>query len=272
LGVALSVAGNPRYGRIDPRRAAELAVLEAARRVIAVGARPIGLTDCLNFGNPRKIGQYSDLIASIDGLGHAAAELGLAFVSGNVSLYNESKTGVSVPASAIVSCVGAIDDIARTVTPGLKRAGSALLWIGSRELAIGGSVLAEVLGLGGTLPDISYSTERSAMELVMTGIESGVMLTCRAISDGGMLTALARMAFDARVRGRTLGAELDFGNPLCETGGFLCEVSDDSALNLTGILRVGTTIGEPKLVVNGTTFDVEMLQETWSAPLREVYP
>jgi phosphoribosylformylglycinamidine synthase II len=272
LGVALSVAGNPRYGRIDARYAAEMAVLEAVRRTIAVGATPIGLTDCLNFGNPRKADQYGNLIAAIDGLGHAARELGLAFVSGNVSLYNESKSEAAVPASAIVACVGALADVSRVVTPGLKHAGSVLLWVGSRELAVGGSVLAEVLGVDAPPPSISYDAERAAIGIVQNAISTGVLLSCRAVSDGGMLAALARMAFDARIAGRNLGAELDFGNPFCEAGGFLCEVSDDSLLNVSGLLKVGSTLGEAKLVVNGTSFEVAALEEAWSTPLREIYP
>ena len=87
-----------------------------------------------------------------------------------------------------------------------------------------------------------------------------------------MLTALARLAFEAHAAGRRLGAELDFGNPLCEAGGFLCEVADESLLDLSGALRVGTTIDRPQLIVNGTSFDVAQLYGVWSAPLREVYP
>ncbi len=272
LGVALAVAGNPRVGAIDPRAAAEQAVLEATRRVVAVGARPIGLTDCLNFGNPRKADQLGAFVAAVDGLAHAARELGVAFVSGNVSLYNESKEGRAVPASAVVACVGAIADIGATVTPGLKRAGSPLLWIGSRELALGGSVVAELLGIEAPLPQTDYAAERLAAALVRDAREAGVLLACRTVSDGGVLTALARMAFDARAQGRALGAEIDYGNPFCEAGGYLCEVSDAGALDLTGVLRIGTTLAEPALIVNGTRFEVDALHAIWSQPLSEVYP
>ncbi|MGA8535513.1 MAG: AIR synthase related protein, partial [Candidatus Tumulicola sp.] len=249
-----------------------LAVLEAVHRVIAVGGRPLGLTDCLNFGDPHKPERYGELVAAIGGLGHAARELGLAFVSGNVSLYNESKSSAAIPPAAIVACVGGFADVSRTIVPGLKRSGSVLLWVGSRELSVGGSVLADVLGIDGRLPGISYDAERAAIGIVETAISAGVLLSCRAICDGGVLTALARQAFDARAAGRYLGAELDFGNPLCEAGGFLCEVSDDSLLDVSGILKVGTTIGEPRLVVNGTSFDVATLHEIWSAPLADIYP
>ena len=112
LGVALAVAGNPRYGEHRSRvTRPSTAVLEAVRNVVAVGARPIGLTDCLNFGNPRKPDQYGEFVAAVDGLARAAHELELPFVSGNVSLYNESTPAAAMPASPIVACVGAIEDI-----------------------------------------------------------------------------------------------------------------------------------------------------------------
>ncbi len=272
LGVALAVAGNPRYGRMDPRYAAQHAVIEAMRRVVAVGARPIGLTDCLNFGNPRNPEQYGQFVAAVDGLARAATELDLTFVSGNVSLYNESAAATAVPASAIVACVGALDDVAGVVTPGLKAPGSALLWVGSRELAVGGSVMAELLEIEGALPHLSYGAERAAVAIVHDAIARGVLRSCRAIRAGGMLTALARLAFDAMRLGRTIGAEVDFGNPLCEAGGFLCEVSDDNGIDLTGALRVGETKDGAELVVNGVRFDIAQLYETWSQPLAGVFP
>ncbi|MGC1380597.1 MAG: phosphoribosylformylglycinamidine synthase subunit PurL [Candidatus Baltobacteraceae bacterium] len=272
LGIALAVAGNPRFGAIDPGYAAERAVLEAMGRVVAAGAQPIGLTNCLNFGNPRKPEQYGQLVAAVEGLARAATKLDLPFVSGNVSLYNESARGNPVPASAIVACIGAIEDVARVVTPGLKAPGSSLLWIGSRELVVGGSVLAEILGVEGALPSLSYGAERAAVRILQDAIARGVVRSCRAIGDGGMLTALARLAFDAMLQGRALGAEIDFGNPLCEAGGFVCEVSDDAGIDLTGVLRIGETTAGSDLVVDGVRFDVARLHAIWSQPLSEVYP
>ncbi len=272
LGVALAVAGNPRYGRLDSAYAAQHAVLEAMRRVVAVGAVPIALTDCLNFGNPRKPEQYGEFVAAVDGLTYAATELDLPFVSGNVSFYNEGPSGEPIPASAIVACIGTLEDVGAVVTPGFKTAGSSLLWVGSRELVVGGSVLAEVLGIEGPLASLSMSAERAGVAIVHEAIARGVLRSCRAITDGGMLTALARLAFDAMQMGRNIGAEIDFGNPLCEAGGFLCEVSDDGDLDLTGVLRVGRTIGEPRLVVNGVRFDIPHLYQIWSQPLLELFP
>jgi len=110
LGVALAVAGDPTIG--DAYAAGEFAVREAVRKVKSVGARPIALTDCLNFGNPNDPRQLGQLVAAVDGLAAAATELGLPFVSGNVSLYNAGADGSAIPPSPIVACVGVMDDIA----------------------------------------------------------------------------------------------------------------------------------------------------------------
>jgi phosphoribosylformylglycinamidine synthase len=113
LGVALAVAGDPSIG--DAYAAGEFAVREAVRKVKSVGARPIALTDCLNFGNPNDPRQLGQLVAAVDGLAAAATELGLPFVSGNVSLYNAGADGSAIPPSPIVACVGVIDDIADVI-------------------------------------------------------------------------------------------------------------------------------------------------------------
>ncbi|MBV8067133.1 MAG: hypothetical protein JO113_04075, partial [Candidatus Eremiobacteraeota bacterium] len=147
-----------------------------------------------------------------------------------------------------------------------------LLWIGSRELVVGGSVLGELLGIEGALPEISYGAERAAVGILHDAIGRGVLRSCRVVSDGGMLTALARLAFDAMLRGRAIGAEIDFGNPLCEAGGFVCEVSDETEIDLTGALRIGETVAGSALVVNGVRFDIAQLYEIWSRPLAEIYP
>lgn len=284
LGVALSVAGNPRYGRVGSRGAAELAVLEAVQRVAAVGARPIGLTDCLNFGNPRKVDHYSAFVAAVDGLGTAARALELPFVSGNVSLYNESASGAPVPPSAIVACVGAIEDVAGVVTPGLKRAGSALVWVGARSGGQGGSIVADVLGIdGGDLPSIDYALERAALQWLERAIAAGAVLSCRAVSDGGPAVAIARLCFDARARGRTIGAAIALDEPFAERGGFVCELDPGSIPSSSPrpgsaqapseqLVVIGDATGDPTIVLNDVRFEISQLYDVWAKPLEEVYP
>src|SRR4029077_19271901 len=129
LAFAVSVDGNARYASIDPRWAAELAVVESVANVVSVGARPAAMTDCLNFGNPEDPAQLAELVAAIDGLTLAARELRLPFVSGNVSLYNQSAAGKSIPGSAIVACIGVIEDVSASVTSGFKRVGSSVVFL-----------------------------------------------------------------------------------------------------------------------------------------------
>ncbi len=208
LGVALSIAGNPRYGKLDPHMAAQHAVLEAVRKVVAVGARPLGLTDCLNFGNPQNIEHYSQLVHAIDGLAIAARELGTPFVSGNVSLYNESKSGNAIPASPIVACAGALDDALAAHAPGFAGAGNALYAVGEPRSALGGSVVAAVLSqTGGPLPSIDFGRANASNAFVLAASGAGLIRSARAIAAGGVLTALARMSFAAR-EPRSIGFEL----------------------------------------------------------------
>jgi phosphoribosylformylglycinamidine synthase len=279
FGVALAVAGNPRYGRLDPRRAAELAVVLAACRTIAVGARPIGLTDCLNFGNPRKLEQYSEFVASVDGLGRAARELGLAFVSGNVSLYNESQSGEAVPASAIVGCIGAIDDLKLAVTPGFKRAGAPILLLGNAGAGLGGSVLDELLGIeDDNLPYFEYARLRADLALLARAMQTGIVSACAAVADGGTLAAVARAIFAAHDGGRHLGVELDGNVGYGESPGFVLEVSDEarfaalaSELGAT-VRRIGVVSDTAHFVIDDESIHVTELAAIWSQPLAEVYP
>ena len=289
LGIALSVDGNPRYGKLSAREAAELAVCEANRNVIAVGARPVGLTDCLNFGNPQKPSHYAELEAAIDGLAHAARQLETPYVSGNVSLYNEAKSGKSVPPSAIVACVGAIADISKTATLALKAAGSRLYLCGRRQAAVGASVISELAGWQGALPVADYDALRAERDLILDAFAANMILSAHDISDGGLLTTVAEMAFgDGRLRyGARIGSWSDWapdvgsaGAYFGEAGGFILEIEAAHDANFNKLVQpkalykvcVGETIEGPLLYAGDQRFDLKALYEAWSAPLTEAYP
>ena len=291
FGMALSVDGNPRMSKLDPHLAAQHAVYEAVRNVVAVGARPIGLTDCLNFGNPRKIEHYSELVAAIDGVGIAARAFATPFVSGNVSLYNESKNGNAIPASPIIACVGAIADVARVVTLPLKQAGSVLYLIGSAQRALGGSVLLDVLGESEPgLPTIDYEAVRAQHDLMLRAADAGLLRSAHDISDGGLAVSLCEMAFGTIARGGAIGVQLDdvfqwtlgsvgdlealFG----EAGGFVVEVAakDIEAFEtlgegIEGIHEIGVTIERPVIAIGAQAFDLHWLHSAWSQSLAQVY-
>ena len=285
LGVALAVAGNPRYGKIDPQAAAEHAVLEAVRNVVAVGARPLGLTDCLNFGDPTVPEHLGAMVAAIDGLSYAGRRLGTPFVSGNVSLYNQSKSGRTVAPSPIVACVGGIENIGRTASMAFKRAGSALYFVGVPEERIGGSVYADLLGINGApLPDLAYDRIVRENALLLAAYEADLVLAAHDVSDGGALVGLAKMAF-ATIDGARIGLRLGespldgrFGTAaFAEACGFLVEVSGEAefqALAVThraDVLRLGETTAAFTFAFGGVERALDALYERWSAPLRDFY-
>jgi phosphoribosylformylglycinamidine synthase len=293
LGVALAVAGNPRKSKIDPHLAAQYAVIEAVRAVVSVGARPLGLTDCLNFGNPQNIEHYSELVHCIDGIAVAARRLGMPYVSGNVSLYNESKTGNAIPASPIIACVGGLDDVANVVTAPLKRAGSALFLLGRPQNAAGGSAFADVLQqTGGPVPPIEYDRAIAEIAFFRAAADAGFILSARSIGNGGVLATLAEMAFPSLQRGRrAIGVDLspargwsggvvgDLEAYFGECGGFVFEAAAEEADALRSIasehvdlIEIGQTTDEAVLRAADRRFDLRELHERWRSPLTQVYP
>ena len=293
LGVALAVGGNPRYSRIDPHRSAQWSVYDAVRRVVAVGARPIGLTDCLNFGNPRKIEHYSEFVAAVDGLSVSARAFDVPFVSGNVSLYNEAASGKAIPASPIVSCTGAFEDVGAVVTMPFKSAGSVLYFVGHPRNELGGSVLLDVIGRHDAhVAPIDYERARAQHELVRRAALARVLRSAHAVGNGGLLVAVCEMAFPTLAKGvKPIGAQIDdpwqwthgsvgelealFG----ESGGFILEVGagdveafEGLADDVEGVSEIGVTIETPVVAVNDLAFDLHRLRDIWARPLREVYP
>jgi phosphoribosylformylglycinamidine synthase len=269
IGIATSVDGNPFQCAIDPYVGAMNAVCESIRNVAAVGAVPVALTDCLNFGNPENPPVFRDFEETIRGIGDAARSLSplgtddpVPIVSGNVSFYNESHLGSAVPPSPIVACYGVLEDYSRAVSLCLKRPGSALVLVGERKPGLGGSVLLATLGRQGEgrLPKPDLDAERRAIHAVTECIGSGHVLACHDISDGGLAAALAEMAIGGWGKGQ-VGAvvSLDFQSDLSttellfsESGGFVMEVPRDRAEDA---LRTAAATGAPARII-GETVDV----------------
>jgi phosphoribosylformylglycinamidine synthase len=211
----------------------------------------------------------------------------LAFVSGNVSLYNQSAAGTAIPASPIIACVGALDDISRSATPGLKRAGSILLYVGRPQKRFAGSVAAEVLGVAAReLPAPDYPRERADVAFVLAALRRGLALSVHDVSDGGVLTAVCEMAFAARPE-RALGVELDWSDPgllFGEFGGFVVEAELTHVAALDALYEesygeeaaweaatLGRVVEGDVLLAAGRHFDLARLHEAWAAPLRDFY-
>jgi len=308
VGVALACDGNPVYGRISPYWGGATAVAEALRNVAAVGATPIGLTDCLNFGNPEKPEAFWQFRESVRGLSEAAKNLWLKghentpvpVVSGNVSFYNESAAGHAVDPSPIICCVGVLEDYSRAITMQLKEAGSQLYLVGERYDELGGSAYyQEILGVvGANVPQVRWELERGMLYGVTDAIEAGLVLAAHDISNGGLLVSVAEMMMGGWAGG-TWGVELDLEHvPLgqgvasrqralllrmfAESGGFVLEVPPDRAEALAQIFDrygvaaypLGKVVEEPRLRVKGrgeTLIDLplEAMKEAWTNGLAE---
>jgi phosphoribosylformylglycinamidine synthase len=191
-GLALTIDGNSRYCYLDPYVGGVLAVVEAARNLACVGARPIGLTDCLNFGspeNPEVMWQFSQVI---EGMRSACLALGVPVVSGNVSFYNETD-GVPIYPTPTIGMVGILEKINRVVTPWFKSAGDVVVMLGRTREEIGGSeYLSWVHGLTrGTPPWIDLKMEQAVQRCCLEAIDEGILRSAHDISDGGLAVALA---------------------------------------------------------------------------------
>ncbi|MBR9699876.1 phosphoribosylformylglycinamidine synthase subunit PurL [Candidatus Woesearchaeota archaeon] len=258
-GLALSADANPRYALIDPKQAAINAVAESMRNVAAVGAVPIAMTDCLNFGNPEKPEQFAEFTEAVKGLAEATSRLHLKgtqgpvpFIGGNVSFYNESAAGKSVAPSPVVACLGKLEDVSKAITMKIKKENSTLFLVGERKDELGGSVYYELHDhLGKNVPEIDYEKEKKMIHSIIDAIEKKLILSCHDISDGGLLTTVAEMMLGGEADGK-IGASinLDFSSlPLSkilfsESSGFVFEVDNGHIPKIKKMFPDAMILGE----------------------------
>ncbi|CAN5245859.1 phosphoribosylformylglycinamidine synthase subunit PurL [soil metagenome] len=202
-GLAITTDCTPRYCYADPVEGGKQAIAEAYRNLSAVGAKPLAATDCMNFGNPQRPEIMGQFVGCIEGMGEACRALDFPIVSGNVSLYNETKnddgTGSAILPTPAIGGVGLLDDWSKSATIAFKAEGEQIWLIGgngTRGSHLGQSVwLREVLGReDGPPPPVDLNVEKSAGELVRACIADGIVTAVHDCSDGGLLTAIAEMA------------------------------------------------------------------------------
>ncbi len=191
-GLALTVDGNSRYCYLDPYVGGASAIAEAARNLACVGARPLGISDCLNFGspeNPEVMWQFSQVI---EGMRDACAALKIPIVSGNVSFYNETD-GVPIYPTPTVGMVGLVAKVANVMTPWFKSAGDIVVLLGRTREELGGSEYLKVVhGLvKGTPPWIDLRLEQAVQSCCVEAIDKGIIRSAHDLSDGGLAITLA---------------------------------------------------------------------------------
>lgn len=197
IGVALTLDCNSRYCGLDPRSGTALSVAEAVRNLAAVGAEPIGISNCLNFGSPERPHSMWQFAEAVRGLGDAARAFGVPVVSGNVSLNNETK-GKSILPTPQIAMVGLLEDVSVAIGHTFLRDGDTVFVIGcARDDGLGGSeYLAVHAGIEkGSLPLLDYEREMATAGLIRTLIRQRSLASCHDISSGGLAVALAECCF-----------------------------------------------------------------------------
>jgi phosphoribosylformylglycinamidine synthase subunit PurL len=212
--LAVSTDGNGRYGYLDPRLGAMLAVAEAARNVACAGGVPIGATNCLNFGNPQRPEIMWQLVESIEGIADACRALDVPITGGNVSLYNETD-GKAIYPTATIGVVGLIEDASHALSRTFKAQGDAIVLFGDSFSELGGSEYLKVVhGLVcGVPPALDLDRERALIGFLTTAAARGLLKSAHDCSDGGLAVTLAECAFD------TAGIGLDVDVPSASAAG-----------------------------------------------------
>ncbi|MGE5345816.1 MAG: phosphoribosylformylglycinamidine synthase subunit PurL [Acidithiobacillales bacterium] len=219
-GLAMATDVNPRYCAADPGRGAAFAVAEAALNLACAGARPLAVTDCLNFGNPERPEILGQFAAAVRGISEACRALETPVVSGNVSLYNETE-GRSVLPTPTIGMVGLLEDVGRAVRPHFAREDDVVALLGETRDELGASeYLATVLGRDeGPCPVLDLPAHRALIELLVELASDGILASAHDVSEGGLAVAAAEACCGPVPR----GAELNLVTPLSSTRALFSE-------------------------------------------------
>jgi phosphoribosylformylglycinamidine synthase len=274
-GLALSADGKGRFGHLDPYLGAMHAVAEAARNVAVTGARPLAITNCLNFGNPERPVVMWQFAESVRGIGDACRALDTPVTGGNVSFYNESG-GSAIWPTPVIGMLGLLSDYRLRVPTGFPRAGLGVYLLGETFAELGGSEFAEaVLGhSGGRPPALDLGAERALIDLLVEAASRDVLASAHDLSDGGLAIALVESAIEGgHGCAVTVGGDLPAHVALFSESASRALVSVDAAsedrlLELAAghgvpCVRLGET-GGPRVMADG-------LFDTTVTTLRDAY-
>jgi phosphoribosylformylglycinamidine synthase len=270
--IAVSIDGNGRRVACDPHDGTVEAVLECAQNLACVGAEPLGVTNCLNFGNPEKPAPAWQLERAVSGLAEACEALGVPVVGGNVSLYNEGPDGPIYP-TPVIGMVGELPDPEWTAGSAFAREGDAIGLLGPFSPTLAGSELAKLRGdLGPGLPEPDVAAVAAACATVRRGVREGRLSSAHDVSDGGLATAVAESSI-----GGGIGCRVDV-QPLRErgcspdealfgegSGGFVVS-GDPDALEEIGATRIGEVGGERVEIAagdRGVAVPLERAEAAW---------
>jgi phosphoribosylformylglycinamidine synthase len=278
-GIALSLDGNARFARLDPYAGAQLNLAEAYRNVAVSGAKPLAVTNCLNFGSPEEPEVMWQFAEAVRGLADGCRALGLPVTGGNVSLYNQTGD-VPINPTPVIGVLGVHEDVRRRVSSGWRNAGETVLLLGVTRAEFGGSAWASVVHghLGGLPPALDLAAERALGELLAALGREGLVTSAHDLADGGLAQTLAESALRHGVGARLQLAGDPFTALFSEsTARVVVTTSDPGAVKTTAqwagvsVTELGTTGGEA-LVVDGL-LDLQLaeLRAAWTATLPALF-
>ncbi len=276
LGVAVSTDANANWSYLNPYEGVKLALLEACRNIATAGAKPLAVTNCLNFGSPEDPGVMWQFAETVRGLADACLEMGLPVTGGNVSFYNQTGDVAILP-TPIIGVLGVIDDV-RTRTPmAYKESGLSLYLIGETRSDFAGSEWAFIHGKrGGLAPTADIPTAMRLNELLVAGRTEKVFVAAHDLSQGGLAATITEMALKHRI-----GAKLALNNEALELfsetpGRVLVAVKDDQKLVAlcnkfaTPFTKLGETGGN-KLEINETEITLDELADAYYGTFTKLF-
>lgn len=275
--LAMTTDCNSRYLYLDPEMGGKIAVAEAARNLVCSGAEPLGVTDCLNYGNPEKPEIFWQLEKSTDGLSEACRVLDTPVIGGNVSLYNE-RSGVAVYPTPVIGMVGLIDDISYITTQSFKNVGDLIYLIGETKAEFGGSELQKLVDgtISGKSPSIDLNIEKKYQNQLLQAIRSGVVASAHDVAEGGLSVAIAESIMDGNVGAKVaISGEVVTALFAESQSRFVVSVSREKKAEFESIVDatcIGEVVDKDLLIVNESGEPViyaatEELQNAWKGAI-----
>lgn len=277
-GLAMTTDCNSRYIYLDPETGGKIAVAEAARNVVVSGAKPLAITDCLNFGNPEKPEIFWQLERAADGMSEACTMLDSPVIGGNVSLYNETN-GTAIYPTPTIGMVGLVEDLSHVTTQDVKNEGDWVYLVGESFTEFGGSELQKMVEgrIFGKAPSIDLTIEAKRQQQILSAIQQGLVVSAHDVAEGGVAVALAEKTF-----GNGLGIEATLPGSATTAlfsesqSRFILSIAPEKARQFEAIVtdakRIGTVTGDQVVIKSedGTAWvndSVETLRAAWKGAI-----
>jgi phosphoribosylformylglycinamidine synthase len=227
--LAMTLDGNGRYCAANPREGAKLIVAEAARNVVCVGARPLAVTNCLNFASPERPQVMWSFSEVVDGMAEACRVFDTPVVSGYVSFYNETE-GKGILPTPVIGMIGLVEDVRRVIQPGFKQEGHLIALLGSTNddlsisefaATVAGKTTEQMIA-GGAVPKLDLTLEAAVQSACLEAAEAGLVASAHDCSDGGIAVALAENCFSS-LNHTAIGADISLDDALSTTSSLFSE-------------------------------------------------